>query len=183
MFNMPEIPISATINDNKPYLLSNQQFKCDGNSRLTITLSNETDRQAYLYPVVQENQDIEFFKLIDGNYVKDNSNNKLPEVKNPGSSDLSVLAKYQIKKVLYTSRNQNFKNSVYVIPPKVSHGLVQGKPHKLILDIQNVFECRDKNDNIQQESINFLIAVTSSARSMDWVFSTLVLAISSILLL
>ncbi|KAJ9068819.1 hypothetical protein DSO57_1024788 [Entomophthora muscae] len=162
---MPEIPITATIKDNEPYLLSNYNFNCDGNSSLTITLSNESDPQAYLYPVFQKNQHIKLFKRTDGKYVKDNTCKKLPGGKNPGPEDLSVLAKYQIKKVLYTSYSQKFKNSVYVIPPKVSPGLVRGKPHKLILDIQNAYECRDKNNNIQQVSTNFLIAVTSNAHT------------------
>ncbi|KAJ9083852.1 hypothetical protein DSO57_1030449 [Entomophthora muscae] len=163
--SMPKMPTPISIKDNKPYLLSNHQFKCDGNSSLTITLSNESDSQAYLYPFVQKNQHIKLFKRTDGKYVKDNTCKKLPGGKNPGSKDLSVLAKYQIKKVLYTSYNQKFKNSVYVIPPKVSPGLVRGKPRKLILDIQNAYECRDKNNNIQQVSLSFPIVVTSNAHT------------------
>ncbi|KAJ9052579.1 hypothetical protein DSO57_1032793 [Entomophthora muscae] len=151
-----------TIKDNKPYALDMHKLKCEGSSSLTITLPNEQGHQAYLYPVVKKNQGIELFKLTDGKYVKDNSNNKLPEDKEPGSSDLSVLAKYQIKKVLYTSNNQNPKYSVYVIPPKASPGTAQGKPQKLNIDIQADFECRDKNDNTQQEVFTIPIAVTSN---------------------
>ncbi|KAJ9083851.1 hypothetical protein DSO57_1030448 [Entomophthora muscae] len=165
MPKMPPMPAPIRIRDNKPYLLSNHQFKCEGSSSLTVTLPNKTGHQAYLYPVVQKNQNIKLFKRTSGKYVKDNSSMKLPEGKDPGSTDLSVLAKYQIKKVLYTSKNKNPKYSVYVIPPKVSPGTVKGKPNKLTFDIQVAFECRTKGNNIQQESLSFPIVVTSNART------------------
>ncbi|KAJ9052578.1 hypothetical protein DSO57_1032792 [Entomophthora muscae] len=162
---MPKILISATIKDKKHYLLSNQQFKCDGNSRFTITLPNAQGRHAYLYPVVQKNQNIKLFKLTHGKYVKSKRNKKLSKGKNNGSKYRSVLAKYKIKKVSFTSNNKNPKYSVYIIPPKVSRRTAQGKSHKLNVDIQADFECRDKNNNIQRKVYNIPVAFTSNART------------------
>ncbi|KAJ9087223.1 hypothetical protein DSO57_1035242 [Entomophthora muscae] len=151
MFDVPFMPpmpkmlkilISATIKDKKHYLLSNQQFKCDGNSRFTITLPNAKGQTRIL-----------LFKLTHGKYVKSKRNKKLSK------------AKYKIKKVSFTSNNKNPKYSVYIIPPKVSRRTAQGKPHKLNVDIQADFECRDKNNNIQRKVYNIPVAFTSNART------------------
>ncbi|KAJ9068818.1 hypothetical protein DSO57_1024787 [Entomophthora muscae] len=148
---MPKMPTPITIKGNKPYALDFHKFKCEGSSRLTITLLKAKGRQTYLYPVFQKKQHIKLFKLTNGKYVKSKSNKKLSKGKNNGSTYRSVLAKYKIKKVVFTSNNKNPKYSVYVIPPKVSPGTAQGKHHKLSIGIQADFECRDKNNNIQKE--------------------------------
>ncbi|KAJ9062839.1 hypothetical protein DSO57_1006287 [Entomophthora muscae] len=156
------IATPITIKDNKPYALDFRKFKCEGSSRLTVTLLKAKGRQTYLYPVFQKKQHIKLFKLTHGKYVKSKRNKKLPKGKNHGSKYRSVLAKYKIKKVLFTSNNKNPKYSVYVIPPKGSRRTVQGKPHKLNVDIQADFECRDKNNNTQQEIFTTPITFTSN---------------------
>ncbi|KAJ9053155.1 hypothetical protein DSO57_1038238 [Entomophthora muscae] len=172
-----------TIKDNRPYLLDIGKIKCDGTLNLKTTLNDEPSQQAYLYPIVQYKQDIKLFKLTNGSYVEDDTYKKSHVGKYPKLPPATDLANYKIKRVEYTSNKQKLRYSVYVIPPKVSPGSVQGKGNQLKFNITAAYECITNGKGTLQNSLFYKIVVTNNARTVTLVSSTLVLAISSILLL
>ncbi|KAJ9059177.1 hypothetical protein DSO57_1005100 [Entomophthora muscae] len=167
---------SISIKDNEPYTLKFDPFTCDGESTFTISLPKEP-AQAYLYPVFQVEYTTKIFNISGENYVLDNTQVVASEGR---SSDLPILANHKIKQVVYTSSKKDLKYSVYVLPPKVSLELVNGEPQKPVYNILTVFNCKGKDASVLN---SFPIIVTNNARTAALVSSTLVLAISSILLL
>ncbi|KAJ9052889.1 hypothetical protein DSO57_1029589 [Entomophthora muscae] len=169
------------IKDNLLYVLDLGQFHCDGKAFGNITISNEPAQQVYLYPIVQDNQDIVISSLSEGKYTKISRYTKDQAGKYPEFPGHFAVANQKIKNVEYSTSGHDLKYSVYVIPPEVSSGNVVGKPHELKFNVDSVFTCNSNALPAITKSYPFI--VTNNARTASLVSSTLVLAFAAIFLL
>lgn len=177
----PANPNEHNIKDNRAFLLSIGKSHCDFKAEAKIKIvGDESSQQAlpFLYPVVLNNTEITLTKADnneDSTFIED-SNGAYPAFEGH-----FVMADRGIKEIVYTAVNQETEYQAYVIPPNVSSGSTNGKPHQRTFNVSVEFTCGGYTD--QEMTKDFLINVTNNARSVSLVSATFALAISSFLLL
>lgn len=171
------------IKDNKAERILVGKLHCDTKAVGVIKIDGEKfggEALPFLYPVVQNDADIELFKAPRaGNPVKDTfeKTNGLY----PAFEGHFAMADRQIKEIHYTANGRDTEYHVFVIPPDVSSGLTNGKPHQVSFNVSVVFTCGGQPD--KENTANYTINVTNNARTVSLVSSALVLVVSSFLLL
>lgn len=172
------------IKDNKAERILVGKLHCDTTAVGVIKIDGEkfgADKLPFLYPVVQNDTTIELFTIDSQGKRSSDSSFTQTNGLYPTFEGHFAMADRQIKEIQYTANARDTEYHVFVIPPDVSSGLTNGKPHQVSFNVSVVFTCGGQPD--KENTANYTINVTNNARTVSLVSSALVLAFSSFLLL